>query len=171
MLTALGPPGTTTPHPQTDLARDQDRGPQAQVGWPLPTDGKKQEPPMHTEQTLLKPRSGHVWHDASSGPAAARPTLLGEVSPALKLSENRPAITSHCQMYKALHAPTLTAPRPRLSPSATLAVRFPAALQRDRVPAPKCTTTRPPWNHTCTLQREPAEPWTPSGPLVVREGS
>ena len=45
---AAPPPGTTTPHPQTDLARDQDRGPQAQVGWPLPTDGKKQEPPMHT---------------------------------------------------------------------------------------------------------------------------
>lgn len=64
-----------------------------------PDDRKKQDPPMHTAndlpKTSLRPRPTRCV----LGPRHA--SLLGEMSHTLELSKNQPAITSHCQMYKA----------------------------------------------------------------------
>lgn len=65
-----------------------------------PDDRKKQEPlctrsKLSAKTSLWPCLTRHVL-----GPRRA--SLVGEMSHTLELSTNQPAITSHCQMYKAL---------------------------------------------------------------------
>lgn len=107
-------------------------------------------------------------------PRAPPYILVGETSHTLELSTNQPAITSHCQMYKALACSDFSRRHlhvcldTRQSSCGFLQPLCGCAVGPG--PGPK-VTERPRWSHNRTVEGETAELSTTSGPCVVCEGS